>query len=141
MPTNDLFLTLFVILPLGCIVLSIVALALAGDPPALARSQRLRTLKLLGASLLPLPLVVLSHVVVPNRGRSAYESMFRFDLEGLLYLLIEASMVVVPTLLAATWFRKVAPTRTIYNVMTIVAVGFGVWFALADFFARALSGL
>jgi hypothetical protein len=129
---------LLFVLPPACFVLSVVALALAGDPPAQAPRNVLRTWKLLGASLIPLLLVVASNVLapIPTSSSDAFES----DVDVAVYFFIELLTVATPIVLSTTWFRGIAPTHTIYVLMTIVAISVGVWFALANLLARAMIG-
>jgi len=138
MVAASILVALFFATPPSCFVLSVVALALAGDPPAQAPRNVLRTWKLLGASLIPLLLVVLSNVLapVPTTSSDVFESGF----DVAVYFLLELLAVATPIVLASTWFRKVAPTRTIRVLMSIVAVSIGVWFALVNLIARAISG-
>ncbi len=126
------------VLPPACFVLSWIAVAIAGNPPEQTPSKSLRTWKMLSASLLPLPIVLFGHVVAPNPASSVYA--FENDFGVVAYCVIELLSVATPIALAATWFRRIAPSRAIRILMSIVAIGIGVWAALADLMSRTLSG-
>ena len=127
------------VLPPACFVLSWIAVAIAGNPPDERPSKPLRTWKMLGASLAPLPLVLLGHVVAPDAASSV--RLFANDFGPIAYCFVELLAVATPILFAATWFRRIAPSRSIRILVTIVAIGIGVWSALADLLDRTLSGI
>jgi hypothetical protein len=130
---------LFILIPPACFVLTVLAFAYASDPPAQASRNAFRTWKLLGASLLPLLLFMLTESVAPPPASSRCLFSSEFDL--VCFTSFELLALGLPILLVATWFRGIAPSRLVRVLMSIVAISIGFWFALLELANWSLQGV
>jgi uncharacterized membrane protein len=119
-------------------VASVVAFALAADPPARAAENGLRTWRTLGLALVPLAFGALLELLMPSFVQTdwnSFEHPTRYVVVFFYGLILGSPIAVIPKRI-----RRVAPTRTIARLMTMVGILVAIWFVLFDFVLRALQG-
>jgi ABC-type antimicrobial peptide transport system permease subunit len=130
---------LFTLIPPAVFVMTVVAFALAPDPPARAPQNLRDAWKMFGVALIPLPLVVALHFAAPIPDTDVH--FFGRDSDVCWLAFFDALMVGGPLVLGLTWFRRLGPSRTVRVLFTVTGLCTGIWFALFDYLTRALRGL
>jgi Na+/proline symporter len=126
------------LMPVAVFVLSVVALALASNPPARAAQNLRSAWKMLGVALLPVPILALIEFAAASTCDS--DRFVEPGLDAACFAAVVTIALATPVLLFRR-FRRTVPTRTIGTLITIVATCVCTWMVALDVLTRVARGI